>query len=437
MQEFQQKKLVGKDKIVLLGIFILSLLLAKFIVSARSVINLSEPIILKKTGLAVALPTGTGWQKTRHWSYKHNTFALVAIFGVRPGAPTTSVKWQYLLEPEPLTAEEQFKKYAAAITGEITETGQIQSDGPNLHWALIKQSGKTADLFLGIAQLQNQRWLYLRVEYAIGSKQFGEKVFNATAKSINFENNNLLQTGTEVVDYARTDELQILTATDTEQEFFFIEDANEQIIGFFASILQGSNDVNSFKITSSTHIEENLQINEISMLQGSYPMNRFLWKTRVADLASGIEKSSEIELTDNTITISSFGPGHDKTYLFADSAIPDALLDLVINAFLETDHHQIMVDLITSFGRIKPVIISKIDNSQPVKNSEKFAYAIRIDFLDGQGRYDQIYFNEDKKIIRQVINAPIILILKRIDKKQLLEKFPKWQEYILQLEYLQ
>ncbi len=45
----------------LLGLFILALLAARFVVALKSAVLLSEPIELPRSGLSVSVPMGNGW----------------------------------------------------------------------------------------------------------------------------------------------------------------------------------------------------------------------------------------------------------------------------------------------------------------------------------------------------------------------------------------
>jgi hypothetical protein len=51
---------IGGDKIALLGLFVVSLIIAHAIVVSKSAILLSEPITLADTGLSVSMPLGNG-----------------------------------------------------------------------------------------------------------------------------------------------------------------------------------------------------------------------------------------------------------------------------------------------------------------------------------------------------------------------------------------
>ena len=67
---------IGGDKIALLGLFIVSLLIARIIVISKSAILLSEPIPLTDTGLSVSIRSDNGGGVPTHWekacsSYKY------------------------------------------------------------------------------------------------------------------------------------------------------------------------------------------------------------------------------------------------------------------------------------------------------------------------------------------------------------------------------
>ena len=58
---------IGGDKIALLGLFIVSLLIARALVVSKSAILLSEPTRLTRSGLSVSMPEGNGWKSEGKW----------------------------------------------------------------------------------------------------------------------------------------------------------------------------------------------------------------------------------------------------------------------------------------------------------------------------------------------------------------------------------
>ena len=78
-----ETKKLKADKIALLGILITALLIARFVVGLRSAVTLSEPIELSRTGLAISVPAGNGWQSKKLWVYQEYGFILNSYFGTK------------------------------------------------------------------------------------------------------------------------------------------------------------------------------------------------------------------------------------------------------------------------------------------------------------------------------------------------------------------
>ena len=69
------------DKIAFLGLFVLSIVIASFIVSTKSVIKLTKPIELEYASLAVPVPQG--WMGDEQWQYKYKDNAYSLTRGLR------------------------------------------------------------------------------------------------------------------------------------------------------------------------------------------------------------------------------------------------------------------------------------------------------------------------------------------------------------------
>ncbi len=67
------------EEVALLVMFAFGLLVAGLIVALRGRIDMSEPLELPHSGLAVSLPAGHGWERSAGWSYDPaNEFNLSA-----------------------------------------------------------------------------------------------------------------------------------------------------------------------------------------------------------------------------------------------------------------------------------------------------------------------------------------------------------------------
>ena len=115
-------------KIALLGLFILSLLTARFIVVFKSRILFSDPIRLLKTGLSVSIPVGQAWQSDTEWQYQENMFSLTSLFPRGSDRPTTWANCRYLLSAETMTPQMRFEQRASGFDAVIAETNRMQTD---------------------------------------------------------------------------------------------------------------------------------------------------------------------------------------------------------------------------------------------------------------------------------------------------------------------
>jgi len=141
-------KKIGGDKIALLGLFVLSLLIARLIVASKSALILSEPIILAHAGLSVSMPSGNGWKSEKRWKYHENasSFSLSSSFAPGSGKPTAWAHCRYLLAAETTTPQMRFT-----------------------------------------AKLPNNHQLDIEVHQIMGDAEMAELTFKRIVKSLNFE----------------------------------------------------------------------------------------------------------------------------------------------------------------------------------------------------------------------------------------------------------
>jgi hypothetical protein len=130
---------LGADKIALLGLFIITLLMARLIVDLKSALLLSEPIKLAHTGLSVSMPTGNGWQSGKKWKYRDNGFTLGSNFTPGSGRPTFWIYCQYLLAAEKITPEMRFSQKVSEVEGAVVKMGQTQTDTITIDWTHIQK----------------------------------------------------------------------------------------------------------------------------------------------------------------------------------------------------------------------------------------------------------------------------------------------------------
>ena len=175
------------DKIALLGLFILSLLMAYLTVTFKSRLQFSDPVQLSQTGLSVSIPSGHGWQSDKNWNYQENMFSLSSFFPRGSDRPTARASCRYLLSAEPTTPRMRFEQRASAINAIITQINQMQIDTLTIDWARIEIPELHLSIFFGTAQLPDNRQLDIEVGQIAGEVELAERIFKRIIGSLKFE----------------------------------------------------------------------------------------------------------------------------------------------------------------------------------------------------------------------------------------------------------
>ena len=183
---------VGGDKIALLGLFIVSLLIARIIVVSKSAILLSEPIKLTQTGLSVSMPEGNGWKSDKQWRDYENGFSLRSRFALGTRNPTAEARCVYILATGTTDPQSLFEQKAFDAEGEIVKVDQITKGTLTFDWVHI-ENPKTSHIFIfGTAKLPNNRRLDIEVHQIMNDPYMAEQAFKKIVNSLNFEENQLV-----------------------------------------------------------------------------------------------------------------------------------------------------------------------------------------------------------------------------------------------------
>jgi len=191
---------IGGDKIALLGLFIVSLLIARMIVVSKSAILLSEQITLTDTGLSVSMPQGNGWKSDNQWRDYENGSSLRSSFTLGTRNPTAKVQCSYIVTTGRNDLQRLFAQKASDVKGEIVNTGQIYKDTLAFDWALIVNPKISLIFIFGTAKLSHNRRLDIEVQQvmsnpAMNDSEMAELVFKQIIANLNFEENQLLVSG--------------------------------------------------------------------------------------------------------------------------------------------------------------------------------------------------------------------------------------------------
>lgn len=441
MDETYETRKYSADKIALLGLLILALLVARFIVASKSAIILSEPIELSYTGLSVSIPAGNGWRSEKRWKYRKNAFTLSSFFASR-SSPTALVHCRYLLAATETDLQIRFEQRASTIGGEIAETGQTLTDTLTIDWARITRNSKPG-MFFGTAQLPNNRQFDIEVQQLAEDPDLAERVFKVITENLKFEDNQLLAAGSEVVTKIKDKGLHYLLNNQPQQSYFLVKDAANRTIGFTMDVLTTERR-NGKRTEAQTVSPLNVRAAGFLYLRGRYTreqttifqsdssFDEFAWKSETIGLSG--RSGTELTLDENAVmTVIKFSPhAEEEKYRLSAAAIPDVFLEQLLSQTLDSDNEKIIVDIIDADGVITPTLISRIETEDAADIGEKANYALKLEFLDGRGFYEQLYLDNRKQILKGLLWQESVYTLERTSIENILREFPERADYISQ-----
>ena len=467
----------GVDKIALLGLFIVAVLAAHFIVVWRSSIVLSEPIELDCAGLSVSIPSGNGWRSEKQWKYEQNGFTLSSFFDSGSGEVTALVSCRYLLSATQATLDVLFKEKVSEAGGVIAKTGQIEAGKPGfsfakgsqngtlltVDWAHIKRPETLFDMFFGVAQLPNNRRLDIEVSQATGDIDLTEGIFKSVTESLKFTDNQLLEAGSKIISEIKSKGLDSFLAPAGNEQgqgregFFLIKEAGGRTIGFAMEVL-GSHFSEMPQNGSAIEPAPEAQLNilagsfyyirrrydreQATFFQSDNNLDEFVWKSESSSLIG--RSGTEMVLSkDGIMTVKKFdmprrfasqnrSGGEEKDYQIGPAAIPDVLGELVFSQMLDSDRKEIFVDIIEADGRITPALVSRTEAEDSVVTGEEAGYVFRVEFLDGRGFSEQVYLDGQRRISKILLQQENTYTLERTSAENILREFPEQGSYILQ-----
>jgi len=436
-----ETKKYGADKIILLGLFAVSLLIAHFIVQSKSIILFSGPVRLNYAGLSVSMPAGNGWQADKQWKYHENAFTLNSSFSPGTKNPLAKARCRYLPAAPKQAPNVLFEREASAVDGSIAQTGQSQTGVIIIDWAHIKTKDPFLDIFFGTAKLPNNNQFDIEVYQAAGDTNLAEQVFKSIAESLKFQGNQLLEAGSEIIKEIKYTGTDGFLDDRSRESFFFIKDAKGRGIGFTMDVLRYASAERSKDSVPliDAQTEERLNVHGINLLyirQGRYASEQvtffktddrfanFAWKNEINGIAGRI--STEVLLDETGImTVEKTGSvSEGKNYQVSPAAIPELLSEFVFGRMIISGYEKIIVDMIETNGKIAPALIWKAEN-----NAEG-GYVLNVEFLNDQGSSQKVYLDSQMRIFKVLLQRGNVTV-QRTEVENILREFPEQAGLIL------
>jgi hypothetical protein len=334
---------------------------------SKSALVLSEPIELSHTGLALSVPSGNGWLSEKQWKYHENAFTLSSVFAPEHDNPDAIVRCQYLFTADRTSPQMRFEQKASGVDGTIVKTGRTQKGVLTIDWVQIKKPQTLLNLFFGTVDLPGNRRLNIEVPQVRGNANIAEKAFKRITESLNFNDNRLLEDGSEVVAEIRSRGVTSFLDNQSQQVFFLIKTVRmnaEQTIGFTMDVLVGTGQsvepviqAAGLLYTRAPYSQE-----QVTSFQSDNSLDGFVWKSETSG-AAGRSGTEIIADKNDVITIRKFDvQPEEKSYQLSPAAIPNIFLQQVLSQMLDSGKKETVVDIIRPDGTIAPTFISRIES---------------------------------------------------------------------------
>ncbi len=393
--------------LALLAFFAIGLFTARIIVKARQKPILSEPIVLPGSGISVSKPINIGWESTRSWQYESDNSLTLVAQQFQDSPRQVEIRWRYLLCSSDENAWEALAEKFEQVNVIFGKVQTLDGSVPMEYTSIRSRGGLGRTFYVGIAQLEFGRALELRVQPSQMSGIDAEELFLALAGSIQYTPLPELQAGKDL-----TDTLWETIATDAkakskEQEAFVIKDAQQKPIGFFHSEYAAYQTDSQAQLKIDNRQYETNHLLAQSTLVVDASDQTFEWKSIVQNLraeqAWGYTVTKDV---DGQVTVQ---PNFDKERQFSSSCllVPELLLPDAVRLFLDHPQQRLVIDVLSASGDMVPAILEKINPSAALARSEDITQAVKVDFLNHRGSFEQYYYNADGELIGRLEQQPL------------------------------
>jgi hypothetical protein len=445
MRETFKKAKELKSQIAFFAFLCIALLLGKLLMIGLSGTKLTEPIELEYAGMSVAMPTGMQWENDEEWRYGENQFYLSSTLRGIQGRPAGSVLCRYFLESSVLSPEELLSRKVSEFSGEVGEKGETRNGGLIVKWINIKIPESPYEIHYGATKLPSNHLVEIEVQKVEPSFN-ADKIFEDILKNLKLEDTSV-QAGVDTVQEIKDKGAVSFLDTIDFPSAFLIMDSRGNPTGFTLDVFLHSrtNESYMFNAESLYYLRQPYSLWESVSFHGDDNISEFVWNNERI-IRSGKREAQAVLDKDGIMNLTRLSvPPAEKKYVASFSAIPEIFSHILFSQILASEREIINVEFIESSGNITPVTISKIEPEVTRPNLSKPAYALETNFLDGSGRSEKIYFDDQGQIIRQIriipvqgrrfLNAPRekeVFTLVRSTPKNLIAQFPEQAEQILQ-----
>lgn len=422
LQIFSLRRMIGRmndefvkryslAEIALLIIFMLGLVIAWAIVKARHKITLSEPIPLTGAGLAVSMPVGPGWEFEASWRYESDSSMVLIAQQQTRRIRKASVRWRYDIISPGGTAEDILRQRVRQSDSDIGPIQTISGPVP-MTYALIRPESADMAFYLGVVPLDFNRHLELQIfVYQQFDFSYAETLLHSLANSIQYESPEPLRAGRELLGaFWEAMQSNALALADKDDQAFLIKNTQNQPVGygFYQYSNIGTNSETQWQVRGR-HYEHNRSLIETTFLyDGS--RQRFTWKTTIRQAGMGSPREyTLVRETDGTVSVRS--NIEEQKQFTSDALLPELLLAECTALFREGERQRVVVDVVSPTGFVVPTVLEKFDVRNASVRAQQAAFAVKVDFLNNPNSFEELYFDENSRLIGRFERQPVLIRL--------------------------
>jgi hypothetical protein len=457
MQMSYERKLskYGADKIFLLMVLALSLLLAYLIMLAKKTIVLGEPVEIPHSGLSIRLPSGNGWQSDNNWQHHEDELLLNSYLNPDSGHNLARVVCRYRLASFKESPRQWLEQYAKQYDAANPEYGTKQIEGTAIEWVYIKPAYHTSGELAATMGLGLGRRLDIEITQAGTEEEIVPELFEKITKHIVIKENKLLEKGIKAVNELKKTGLDKVILQKDEPSYYLVKDSGKQDVGFVVEIFLKSSNADGTKIEAAGfgYIKSPNRREKATLFKSNPGLDEFVWESetdveRSIAIKTGrltvrcprqnVRSSARIVAADgNEILINRSGPDFSEpgsdvpgefTVEISKAAIPNAILESLYTQMAGNKVDKVMVDVISSGGRVQPVVISI---TKPPENKPQVSYTVKIEYI-GSAETEEIELDSKMQVVKEITRHNGILVIEPTSQEDLLHRFPERADDILQ-----
>ncbi|HAL44698.1 MAG: hypothetical protein A2Y12_05115 [Planctomycetes bacterium GWF2_42_9] len=427
----------GADKVAFLILLVIGLLIAQYVVSSRSALELSESINLKGSGLTVSLPVGNNWKRTTSdFVFVDNEFRLAAQLQISSDSGITAI-WRYSIIPLKIAPAERFAQLANAVNGKIIASGSDKYGYFTYDYATI--IGEGGLIMIGTTVLPNDRILTLQVAQKGTGTELAEKVFKALLASAKYFDDNAYAKGLNFLNEFKNSHLPSLPLTELNSQnlvdFFRIKDSAGNSIGFTTDSLTYTSEPNdgfNFTLSSLFFYSPSFKtIAEQSFFRADTTLTIFDWSVKEGNQLANRQEITRLQLDKNKI-VTIEKSGRIEQFPFTNIMMPESLFDLVVADFLKSNFDSLYIEILLSDGTIAPVMLSRIKSTQT--SALPARSAAQADFFGVFTANIKMYYDGSGRLVSSELQGNLTYRRERTTKASIFADFPQWLSKIEQIE---